>query len=140
LGYFIWLRATYPSKARQSAPARPANAFDHLSVTLVLDSALFGMQHLHGLQLENMTPDEMLGKLRSRAGKWHKLAKFLPYLYRQGYDSTVVDQMTGITPAIQVDEVTHLVSWGEGGVSGLGLPCSRQATRTAVTASLRNQG
>jgi hypothetical protein len=67
-----------------------------------LTAKLLLLPPLPGLQIESMTPDEMLGKLRSRAGKWHNLAKMLPYLYRQGYDSSVVDQMTGITPAVQV--------------------------------------
>eukprot|EP00195_Chlamydomonas_chlamydogama_P015583 CAMPEP_0202902946 /NCGR_PEP_ID=MMETSP1392-20130828/19415_1 /ASSEMBLY_ACC=CAM_ASM_000868 /TAXON_ID=225041 /ORGANISM="Chlamydomonas chlamydogama, Strain SAG 11-48b" /LENGTH=487 /DNA_ID=CAMNT_0049589829 /DNA_START=253 /DNA_END=1716 /DNA_ORIENTATION=+ len=49
----------------------------------------------------NMDPNEMLNRLRARAGKWHQLAKFLPSLHKQGFDSSIVDEATGITPALQ---------------------------------------
>lgn len=49
-----------------------------------------------------MSPEEMLQRLRARAGRWHTLARFLPVLYQSGYDSGAVDEATGITPALQV--------------------------------------
>lgn len=54
------------------------------------------------LQLAAMAPEEMLNKLRSRAGRWHQLAKLFPFLSTAGFDSSHVDEVTGITPAIQV--------------------------------------
>ncbi|GLI59935.1 hypothetical protein VaNZ11_001983 [Volvox africanus] len=49
----------------------------------------------------NIEPQEMLNKLRARAGHWHELAKFIPALNSKGYNSSVIDEMTGITPAEQ---------------------------------------
>lgn len=49
----------------------------------------------------NMEPQEMLNRLRSRAGHWHELAKLFPALNSKGFDSATIDEMTGITPAEQ---------------------------------------
>ncbi|GFR49049.1 hypothetical protein Agub_g11075 [Astrephomene gubernaculifera] len=49
----------------------------------------------------NTDPQEMLNKLRSRAGHWHDLAKFIPALNSKGYSAAVIDELTGITPAEQ---------------------------------------
>ena len=49
----------------------------------------------------NMEPQDMLNRLRSRAGKWHDLAKLIPALNSKGYDSSAIDQATGINPAEQ---------------------------------------
>ncbi|GFH09438.1 uncharacterized protein HaLaN_04578, partial [Haematococcus lacustris] len=49
-----------------------------------------------------MAPQDMMNRLRARAGKWHQLAKMLPLLAKAGYDNTTVDEMTGITPVLQV--------------------------------------
>ena len=49
----------------------------------------------------NMTPDQMLQRLRARAGQWHDLAKFFIALYKQQYDTNIIDEMAGITPAEQ---------------------------------------
>lgn len=48
-----------------------------------------------------MSADEMLGKLRARAGHWFQLAKIIPALAAKGYDSSTIDEATGITPAEQ---------------------------------------
>ncbi len=53
-------------------------------------------------QIMSMPPDTMLNKLRSRAGKWHYLAKLFTPLYQNGIDNATIDQMTGITPVVQV--------------------------------------
>ncbi|GFH15929.1 uncharacterized protein HaLaN_12256, partial [Haematococcus lacustris] len=52
-----------------------------------------------------MAPQDMMNRLRARAGKWHQLAKMLPLLAKAGYDNTTVDEMTGITPVLQACEV-----------------------------------
>ena len=49
----------------------------------------------------NMTPDAMLQRLRSRAGQWHQLAKFITALYKQSIDSNIIDEVAGLTPAEQ---------------------------------------
>ncbi|GLC33519.1 hypothetical protein PLESTM_000080200 [Pleodorina starrii] len=49
----------------------------------------------------NTDPQELLNKLRARAGHWHELAKFIPALNSKGYNSAVIDEITGITPAEQ---------------------------------------
>ncbi len=49
----------------------------------------------------NMEPQDMLNRLRSRAGHWHELAKLFPALNSKGFDSATIDEMTGITPAEQ---------------------------------------
>lgn len=49
----------------------------------------------------NMEPQDMLNRLRSRAGKWYDLAKLVPALNSKGYDSSAIDEATGINPAEQ---------------------------------------
>jgi hypothetical protein len=49
----------------------------------------------------SMPPDEMISKLRSRAGHWFQLARLFPALTALGYDSNSLDELTGITPAEQ---------------------------------------
>jgi hypothetical protein len=49
-----------------------------------------------------MEPAEMVAKLGSRAGRWHGLAKLLQPLYQSGYDAKSLDELTGITPVVQV--------------------------------------
>lgn len=51
--------------------------------------------------IAKMTPDDMLNRLRARAGAWYTLAKFITPLYQQSFDSTIIDEATGITPAQQ---------------------------------------
>lgn len=46
-------------------------------------------------------PQELLNRLRTRAGSWHDLGKIIPVLHNEGFDSTVIDEMTGINPAQQ---------------------------------------
>lgn len=48
-----------------------------------------------------ISPDEMLGRLRTNAGAWHELAKFLPALQRAGYDSMVVEEVVGLERRLQ---------------------------------------
>jgi hypothetical protein len=49
----------------------------------------------------NMNPDILLNRLRSRAGHWHQLAKLVPALNSKGYDSSAIDESTGVTPLEQ---------------------------------------
>ena len=49
----------------------------------------------------NLTADEMLNKLRSRAARWYTLAKYIPALYKQSYTASIIDETAGITPAEQ---------------------------------------
>ncbi|GBF92870.1 hypothetical protein Rsub_05489 [Raphidocelis subcapitata] len=51
--------------------------------------------------VEAMGVDEMLGKLRARSGHWFQLARVIPALAAKGYDSTAIDEATGITPVEQ---------------------------------------
>lgn len=51
--------------------------------------------------LNQTDPQEMLNKLRSRAGQWHQLAKLLPVLYAKGLDSNIIAEMTGLNPVDQ---------------------------------------
>ncbi|PNH10439.1 hypothetical protein TSOC_002832, partial [Tetrabaena socialis] len=46
-------------------------------------------------------PQEMLNRLQARAGHWHELAKYIPSLNSKGYSSTIIDELTGITPLEQ---------------------------------------
>lgn len=48
-----------------------------------------------------MGEEEMIGKLRSRAGHWFQLAKIIPALAAKGFDSNALDELTGITPVEQ---------------------------------------
>lgn len=50
---------------------------------------------------QRMSPEEMLGRLRSLAGHWHELARFLPALQRAGYDSVAVEEATGLERRVQ---------------------------------------
>lgn len=50
---------------------------------------------------QSMSPEEMLGRLRSQAGHWHELARFLPALQRAGYDSVAVEEATGLERRVQ---------------------------------------
>ena len=50
---------------------------------------------------QSMDAEQMLSKLRSRAGHWHQLAKYVPALLGKGYDSNAIDAVTGITPLEQ---------------------------------------
>jgi len=55
----------------------------------------------------------MLSRLRSRAGRWYDLAKFLPALAVQNYNSSAVDDITGCVRACAsacVCSVTKLVA------------------------------
>jgi len=47
------------------------------------------------------TPQEMLNRLQAQAGHWHQLAKLLPALNNAGYDSNVVEEMTGLERKVQ---------------------------------------
>lgn len=49
----------------------------------------------------SMDPQEMLNKLRARAGHWHELAKLMAPLNSSGYSSSAIDELTGITPLEQ---------------------------------------
>ncbi|KAI8471380.1 MAG: hypothetical protein J3K34DRAFT_417430 [Monoraphidium minutum] len=49
----------------------------------------------------SLSDDEMISKLRSRAGHWYQLAKLIPALAAKGYDSNALDEAAGITPAEQ---------------------------------------
>ena len=49
----------------------------------------------------SLDPQEMISKLRSKAARWYTLAKYIPSLYKQQYDSSLVDDLTGIAPVIQ---------------------------------------
>jgi hypothetical protein len=42
------------------------------------------------------TPQEMLDKLSAMAGKWHQLAKLLLPLQKAGFDSNLIEDITGI--------------------------------------------
>ncbi|WIA23448.1 hypothetical protein OEZ85_000200 [Tetradesmus obliquus] len=46
-------------------------------------------------------PQDMLGRLRARAGPWHSLAKLLPVLYAKGFDTSTVAELTGVNPVDQ---------------------------------------
>lgn len=48
-----------------------------------------------------MDPQQMLNKLQAKAGKWHALAKLLPALYSKQFDTSMVSELTGLTPAEQ---------------------------------------
>lgn len=55
-----------------------------------------------GAQTEiNADPQEMLNRLQAQAGHWHQLAKLFPALLAKGYDSNVVEEMTGIERKLQ---------------------------------------
>lgn len=49
----------------------------------------------------NLEPQEMINKLRSKAARWYTLAKYIPSLYKQQYDSSILADLTGITPVVQ---------------------------------------
>eukprot|EP00210_Caulerpa_lentillifera_P007709 g7360.t1 len=49
----------------------------------------------------NIEAETMLQRLKAGTGLWHVLAQYLPRLNDQGYDSTVIEAMTGITKAEQ---------------------------------------
>ncbi len=51
--------------------------------------------------LNTTDPQEIISKLRSKAGQWHQLAKLLPVLYSKGIDNNMVAELTGINPADQ---------------------------------------
>jgi hypothetical protein len=51
--------------------------------------------------LAQQDPQEMLSKLRSRAGPWHSLSKLLPVLYAKGFDTSTVAELTGVNPVDQ---------------------------------------
>jgi hypothetical protein len=57
--------------------------------------------------LNQADPQEMISKLRSRAGQWHQLAKHLPVLYAKGFDTNTVAELTGVNP---VDQNTWVVA------------------------------
>lgn len=46
-------------------------------------------------------PQELLAKLKSNAGYWHELAKYLPILQAAGYDWMYIENETGIERALQ---------------------------------------
>lgn len=48
-----------------------------------------------------LTAELMLQKLKTWTDRWHVLARFLPKLNDQGYDSIVIEGFTGITKAEQ---------------------------------------
>jgi len=48
-----------------------------------------------------MSDEEMISKLRGRAGRWYDLAKLIPALNVKGFDSNMLDDLTGINPAEQ---------------------------------------
>lgn len=43
----------------------------------------------------------MLQRLRGRMGKWYDLARLLPALHSQGYDSSAVEETTGLEKRLQ---------------------------------------
>lgn len=43
----------------------------------------------------------MMNKLSSRSAYWHTLAKFIPALYKLNYTASLIDEVSGITPAEQ---------------------------------------
>jgi len=45
--------------------------------------------------------DLMLKRLRASAGLWHSLAPYLSKLYASGYDSSILEELTGIHKAEQ---------------------------------------
>lgn len=51
--------------------------------------------------LNQTDPQEMLNKLRNKAGQWHQLAKLLPVLYAKGFDSNTIAEITGLNPLEQ---------------------------------------
>lgn len=53
----------------------------------------------------NLDPQQMLNRLRARAGRWHELAKLIPSLNSKGYDSTLIDELAGVTPVQQNEYV-----------------------------------
>lgn len=55
------------------------------------------------LQVQDLglSTDEMLNRLRSNAGHWHQLAKYLPALQRAGVDSMVIEEMVGLERRLQ---------------------------------------
>jgi hypothetical protein len=61
----------------------------------------FMNEQLNEDETANVEPAQMLQRLQAKAGKWYTLAKFIPSLNQQNYDSSVIEQMTGITPAQQ---------------------------------------
>uniref|UniRef100_A0A7S3QWT1 Uncharacterized protein n=1 Tax=Dunaliella tertiolecta TaxID=3047 RepID=A0A7S3QWT1_DUNTE len=52
------------------------------------------------------SPEEMLSRLRARAGRWHTLAKLLPALATAHFNASAVDELTGITPLEQSRWIT----------------------------------
>lgn len=52
-------------------------------------------------ECNSMDPSEMLNRLRTRAGRWYTLGRYIPALYKQNFDSTAIDEITGITPLQQ---------------------------------------
>lgn len=46
-------------------------------------------------------PQEMLNRLRARAGAWHQLARLLPVLYAKGLDSNTIAELSGLNPVDQ---------------------------------------
>lgn len=61
----------------------------------------FMNEKLNEDETANMPADVMLGRLQSRAGRWPTFAKMISNLYKQSYDSSVISEMTGISPAEQ---------------------------------------
>eukprot|EP00879_Flechtneria_rotunda_P031839 GHRR01034855.1.p1 GENE.GHRR01034855.1~~GHRR01034855.1.p1 ORF type:complete len:207 (-),score=58.86 GHRR01034855.1:481-1068(-) len=51
--------------------------------------------------LADMDPQDMLNKLRAKGGLWHTLARFLPVLYRKGFDTNSIAELTGLNPVDQ---------------------------------------
>ncbi|GAX76910.1 hypothetical protein CEUSTIGMA_g4356.t1 [Chlamydomonas eustigma] len=52
-------------------------------------------------ETSKMSPEEMMNRLRTRAGQWHMLAKCIPSLYKLSYTSANIDEISGITPSEQ---------------------------------------
>ncbi|KAG2426314.1 hypothetical protein HXX76_013071 [Chlamydomonas incerta] len=112
-------RIVFPEKQGGSSKPGGSNADNFLpddsTLGLVGESLVGGPATLNkyrppaGFMNENlpedayssMEPQEMLNKLRSRAGHWHELAKLMAPLNSSGYSSTSIDEMTGITPLEQ---------------------------------------
>lgn len=51
--------------------------------------------------LAQADPQQLLSKLRAQSGHWHDLAKCLPILYRKGFDTSKIAEITGVDPVEQ---------------------------------------
>ena len=54
-----------------------------------------------GVKQEELSADEMIRRLQANQGHWHEIATYLPKLQREGYDSAIIEEMTGIDRKVQ---------------------------------------